>query len=940
MPHLVIAVGTEPSTLDAQAVNDRNSRVFTANIFETLLTRSADGKLVAGLATDYEAIVPEIPHLVIAVGTEPSTLDAQAVNDRNSRVFTANIFETLLKRTSDGDLVAGLATSHEAIDDDTWRFTLREGISFHDGSAFDAESAAYSINRMLDEDYETQRSSYTKNIVGAEAVDANTVDIHTDGVNAVLPMQVAQLPMVPNGAGAELNEAPVGTGPYMFSSWDRGQSIIAVANPDYWGAAPSIQAFEVRVIPDSQTQLSALQAGEVDLVLDILPEQTELAPAFKSVAATEFSFVHLDTRRPNLEDPRVRIAMNMAIDKELMAETLYGGFARPNQAQHLSENMLGYNPDVKMYPYDPEGAKALLAEAGYADGFPLTIHVGVGRYLRSEESAEYIAQALTDIGLPTDVQLWEWNEFRSASRVKAPEPEAMDMAYKWNSNEWFDAARMTSFATIGGKSNKLWDADVTALFEAGAETSDQEERHRLYQEAWALIHENPHAIYLLQQDLIYGMSERLDWDPRLDDEYLVADMSLDFTSTYRFTLREGISFHDGSAFDAESAAYSINRMLDEDYETQRSSYTKNIVGAEAVDANTVDIHTDGVNAVLPMQVAQLPMVPNGAGAELNEAPVGTGPYMFSSWDRGQSIIAVANPDYWGAAPSIQAFEVRVIPDSQTQLSALQAGEVDLVLDILPEQTELAPAFKSVAATEFSFVHLDTRRPNLEDPRVRIAMNMAIDKELMAETLYGGFARPNQAQHLSENMLGYNPDVKMYPYDPEGAKALLAEAGYADGFPLTIHVGVGRYLRSEESAEYIAQALTDIGLPTDVQLWEWNEFRSASRVKAPEPEAMDMAYKWNSNEWFDAARMTSFATIGGKSNKLWDADVTALFEAGAETSDQEERHRLYQEAWALIHENPHAIYLLQQDLIYGMSERLDWDPRLDDEYLVADMALLG
>ena len=152
--------------------------------------------------------------------------------------------------------------------------------------------------------------------------------VHTNGVNAVLPMQVAQLPMVPNGAGAELNEVPVGTGPYMFDAWDRGQSISAVVNPNYWGPAPSIQAFEIRVIPDSQTQLSALQAGEVDLILDILPEQTELAPAFKSVPATEFSFVHLDTRKENLSDPRVRIAMNMAIDKELMAETPYGGFAK------------------------------------------------------------------------------------------------------------------------------------------------------------------------------------------------------------------------------------------------------------------------------------------------------------------------------------------------------------------------------------------------------------------------------------------------------------------------------------------------------------------------------------------------------------------------------------------------------------------------------------
>ncbi len=464
--------------------------------------------------------------LVIAVSTEPSTLDAQAVNDRSSRVVTANIFETLLTRTADGVLVSGLAEGYEAVDDDTWRFSLRSGITFHDGSAFNAESAAFSLNRMLDEEYETQRSSYIRGITDAVAVDEFTLDINTDGINAVLPLEVAQLPMIPLDTGDEINDAPVGTGPYMFSAWDRGESITAVANPDYWGNAPSIAEFQVRFIADSQTALNALQAGEVDLVLDILPEQVDLVPAAKSVPATEFSFVQFNTYKPELSDPRVRIALNMAVDKELLAEGLYGGYARPNAAQHLSETMLGYNDDLEAFPYDPDRARELLAEAGYADGFELTLNAPIGRYLRAEESAEYIAQAFNDVGVDTTVRLWEWNEFRSAGRIPGDEPEAFDLRYAWNSNEWFDAARITSHVTCGGSSSKICDERVTELFEQGVTTLDQDMRDAIYQEAWAGLNANPHAVYLLQQDLIYGLSDRLNWDPRLDDEYLVASMSL------------------------------------------------------------------------------------------------------------------------------------------------------------------------------------------------------------------------------------------------------------------------------------------------------------------------------------------------------------------------------------------------------------------------------
>ncbi|MXZ98668.1 MAG: hypothetical protein F4Z23_06465 [Acidimicrobiaceae bacterium] len=502
-------------------------------------SRASDAETAAGeAAAALEAATaepePAAPtgdpgRVVIAVTTEPSTLDPQAVNDRSSRVVTANLFESLLGRDASTALVPVLATSFpESVDDDTWRFTVREGVTFHDGQALNAQAVADSLNRMLHPDYSTQRDSYIRNISSAEVVDAYTVDIHTDGVNAVLPLQIAQLPVISPGTGETVGENPVGTGPYMLESWDRGQQITAVRNADYWGDAPSIDAFTVRFIPDKQTSLAALQAGEVDLVLDILPEQVDLVPQALSVPATEYSYMTINALRPELAPPEVRVAMNLAVDKDLIAETLYEGFAAPNNAQHLSPGMLGFNPDIGPFPHDPDTARGLLAQHGWNEDNPLPVEIyaPIGRYLRGVETAQAVATSLNDVGFDAEVRLAEWTRFRAGSRIKGDQPGAYDLRYGWNSNEWFDGARTRSHVTCDGSSSKLCDEYVTEQFEQAGSTTDQDLRDVLYQRAWARLHENPHAIYLLQQDLIYGATERLVWEPRLDDEYLVSEMAL------------------------------------------------------------------------------------------------------------------------------------------------------------------------------------------------------------------------------------------------------------------------------------------------------------------------------------------------------------------------------------------------------------------------------
>ncbi len=493
----------------------------------TRMFRAVSLLMVGALCMLGAASQPVKP-LVIAISTEPSTLDGQAVIDRNSRVASGNIFESLLDRGVDGKVVLWLAESYKAVDDNTWRFRLRKGVKFHNGEPFNAEAAAFSVNRIVDKNYKTQRSSYIENIKGAKAVDEYTVDVMTDGTDAVLPVQMTQLVMVPPKAASQksFGERPVGTGPYKFMAWERGRDITLLANEEYWGKKPVVKQFVVRVIPDPQTQLSALQAGEVDLVLDLLPEQARLAPKFISAPATEFSYIQFNAHKKELADPRVRVALNLAIDKQTLAKTIYQGHARPMDAQHLAKGMLGYNPKIKPFPYDPQKARQLLKEAGYPDGFEVVLNAPIGRYLKGEETAEFVAAQLKEIGVTTKVQLHDWNAYRKLGRIPGNQKGAFDLKYGWNSNEWFDGSRIVAHITCDGTSSKLCNKKIDELMDKAIKTLDQKTRDQLYQEVWALLHQDPHAIYLLQQNLIYGLAKRLEWQPRLDDEVRVATMRL------------------------------------------------------------------------------------------------------------------------------------------------------------------------------------------------------------------------------------------------------------------------------------------------------------------------------------------------------------------------------------------------------------------------------
>ena len=521
------AAAVMPSATAATKTTKKKSTPTTLKAVTTTPTTAAATTVAPTTSAPSGAAVqdPKAAPLVIAVNTEPSTLDAQLVNDRSSRVFTDSIFETLLARDAKGQPAPLLADTWDANSLNTWRFTLHKGITFHDGEPFNADAVVFSITRILDKKFGTQRTSYLEAIEKAVKVDDMTVDIYTTAPSATLPIQLTAIPMVPPNAAPKLGTNPVGTGPYVFVKWDRGREIVAKKNDSYWGAKkPQIGEYRVRIIPDAQTALAALQTGEVDLVLDVLPEQKKLVPKFASIQGSEFSYVAFNTYKKELKDPRVRLAINYAIDKKALADTVYEGEAVPDDAQHLSKDMLGYNPDLHPYPYDVEKAKGLMKAAGFESGFSLDLFVPIGRFLKGEESAQFIAAQLAKINIKINVINMDFNQFREVSRIKGTVAGAMDLKYSWNSNEFNDGSRIIAHITCDGTSSKICNPQVDKLMDEATRTANQFNRGLKYRLVWKLLNDDPYSIMLLQQNLLYGSTKRLVFQPRPDDEYYVNDM--------------------------------------------------------------------------------------------------------------------------------------------------------------------------------------------------------------------------------------------------------------------------------------------------------------------------------------------------------------------------------------------------------------------------------
>ena len=371
--------------------------------------------------------------LTIALGTPITSMDPHFHNLQPNNSFALHIFETLTVNDEVQHLKPGLAESWKTIEPTVWEFKLRKGVRWHDGSEFTAADVIATLKRVPNvPNSPASKAIYTRSIVEATAPDKYTLRLRTAAPYPLLPNDIVAINILPKRIAETAKtedfnsgKAMIGTGPYKFVEYVAGDRVVLTVNDKYWGPKPAYAKVRFRMISNSAARVAALLAGDVQMIeavptADIPTLQKDKRVTLVSRVSSRVIYLHMDSGREKnspfvtdtaghpmeanpLRDARVRKAISKMIDREAIVSRIMEGQAQP-AGQLLPEGYFGTSKKLKPDKYDPEGAKKLLAEAGYPNGFGLTLHTPNNRYINDEKIAQAVAQFLTRGGIPTKVE--------------------------------------------------------------------------------------------------------------------------------------------------------------------------------------------------------------------------------------------------------------------------------------------------------------------------------------------------------------------------------------------------------------------------------------------------------------------------------------------------------------------------------------------------------
>lgn len=502
--------------------------------------------------------------LRIGLSSEPTSMDPQFHNLATNTQVRFNIFESLIQQDPQQMLEPSLATKWEAVDDTTWRYTLRDDVTFHDGSPFTARDVIYSICRIpLVENSPSSFSLYTQSITDMRAEGDHTLIIETDGPNPLLPVESSTWAILSASAlGAEetvtfgpdntcegLGEVPQqaafndpavssGTGPYTLGEYTRGSQIVLNRNDDYWGDAPEWERIVLRPITSAGPRVAALLAGDVDLIesppIQDLPRLQQ--EGFNVVDSLSNRIIYLalfqqedapgltGTNGENpLLDQRVREAISLAVNREGIVERIMGGYAEA-AGELLPPPMFGTSGRM-VDAFDAERAKALLTEAGYENGFGITLGTPNDRYINDEQVAQAVAQMLARIGIQVNVDASTASQF--FSRRNNLEFPMFLAGWGAASGEMSSPLRslVATFDPDAGmgvtNAGRYSNPEMDKLLAEAMVTIDDEERSALLQKAETIVLDEHGIIPLHYERSVWAMAPGFTYDPRVD-QYTLA----------------------------------------------------------------------------------------------------------------------------------------------------------------------------------------------------------------------------------------------------------------------------------------------------------------------------------------------------------------------------------------------------------------------------------
>lgn len=488
--------------------------------------------------------------LTVGVRAGPDSIDPHWSTLGSQAESLRHIFDTLVGVDKDLQLQPAIATSWTPVDDDTWEFKIREGVKFHDGSDLTAEDVKFSIDRIPLVTGPMSMTIYTKSVESVEVIDDYTVHVHTKGAAATLPNDFIRMFIVSSEIGTVGNEefnsgaAAIGTGPYKFVSWEPKGDLVLERNADYWGGAPHWENVVRKEIPNDASRVAALQSGEVDLInyvpaTDYAAMQNDsrldtfiadsvyilnITPNVKDTLPVKAKVDGVEIDANPFQDLRVREAMDLAINREILSDVVLEGLGKPAN-QLMPATFFGGSTDLPAREYDLERAKALLAEAGYPNGFEVDFACTNNRLPGDAAVCEALSQMWARAGLTVNANALNGTVFFPAQQagefslwLSGWGTLTGEASYTYGSLvHTADPEKGLGAFNKSGYSN----AEIDALLEEGARTLDDTARAALYKQVTELSMNDRVLIpTVVIQTVWAAKADTLTFEPRVDQETL------------------------------------------------------------------------------------------------------------------------------------------------------------------------------------------------------------------------------------------------------------------------------------------------------------------------------------------------------------------------------------------------------------------------------------
>ena len=488
----------------------------------------------------------------LAMSSPPSSIDPHFFNLFSNINVSDHMFETLVKMDPDSKPVPGLAESWRLVDDTTWEFKLRRGVKFHDGSEFTAEDVAWSIDRIpLIANSPGRFDSYTKAIVSKQIVDPYTIRFKTaspyplmlpDLTAVFIVSKKATAGPLPQGLASEdfaTGKGVVGTGPFKFVRFQRDDRVELERNEAYWGPKAAWSKVTLRFIAADPTRVAALLSGDVDAIENVptadlkrIRENQNLN--FFSKVSHRMIYFNLDQREKSphvfdadgkpldknpLRDLRVRRALSMAVNRDAIKDRLMEGLSLPT-ANLVPPTLFGHNPNLKPV-FDADGAKKLLADAGYPNGFSLTFHGPNNRYVNDDQIMQTIAQMWARIGVKTKVDAMPLAVYFG----RASKKEFSVTLVGWGAQTGEASSPLRSLIACENKEKgfgalnypSYCNPKMDAVLEEGLRTVDDKKRLGLFQEAVKMVVDDAVLVPVHHQVTTWAAKRTIDYVGRTDE---------------------------------------------------------------------------------------------------------------------------------------------------------------------------------------------------------------------------------------------------------------------------------------------------------------------------------------------------------------------------------------------------------------------------------------